>query len=110
MSKNGQYDKKRGKDGRPVRHGKVRMYNRIIELLEQKDEATTREIFDYCNNYMTKRGRVSQTSITMQALANMLAKYPAFVNIGTTAVDGFSGQYAIATWSLLDWLEERSDE
>ena len=106
MSKNGQYNRKTGKDGRTVRHGKVRMYNRIIEVLEQKDEATTHEIFDFCNNYMTKRGRISSNTITMQALCNMLAKYPAFVRIGSIEVGGFSGKYKVASWSLLDWLEE----
>jgi hypothetical protein len=106
MSKNGQYNRKTGKDGRPVRHGKVRIYDRIIEVLELKDEANTHEIFDFCNNYMTKRGRISSTTITMQALCNMLAKYPAFVRTGTIEVGGSSGKYGIANWCLLDWLEE----
>lgn len=105
------------KDGRRVRHGNVRMYNRIVEFLEEKGEASTHEILDYCNNAPSKRtGRPLQHSITMQQLGNILSKYPAFVNMGTVMVEGSTsrlsdrGRYKIAVWSLLDWLEGGPEE
>lgn len=100
------------KDGRKVRHGNLRMYNRVVEFLEEKGEASTHEILDYCNNAPSKAtGRRMQHSITMQQLGNLLAKYPAFVNMGMVMVESNTsrladkGRYKIATWCLLDWLE-----
>ena len=98
------------KDGCTVRNGSVRTYNRILEMLTEREEASTREILDFCNNYRTQRGRISQTGVTMTQLGNILAKYPAFVRIGDTLTAGYSGKYKIAVWTLRTTLEHTEEE